>query len=180
MNLSRGVLIRIPLSNCFLLVGRSYGGACSNALLKVLYDAANDVDDAAQTLQASEWLFDDDEESLIKESNLPRNNTFASIDMNDHYNPSVISWATLLRKMKVEIKEVEYAQVPSITSTRKFDLNQPFSLVPESFDKNTGKKRSLLIGCNYNRTNGAQLKAAHDDIRSMKVCHATIFPSIDS
>jgi hypothetical protein len=71
--------------------------------------------------------------------------------------------------MKAEIKEIEFVQAPSITSTRKFDLNQPFSLVPESFDKETGKKRSLLIGCNYSHINGAQLKASHDDVRSMKV-----------
>mmetsp|Transcript_14434 Transcript_14434/g.22694 ORF Transcript_14434/g.22694 Transcript_14434/m.22694 type:complete len:673 (-) Transcript_14434:104-2122(-) len=151
--------------------GRSYGGACSNAMLKVLYDAANEGEDAAQTMEASEALFDDDEdeESLVT-NNLPftRNGTFASIDMNDHCNPSTISWASLLRKMKAETKEIEFAQVPTLTTTRKFDLNQPFSLTPEDFDKTTGKKRSLLIGCNYSHIHGAQLKAGHDDVRSMK------------
>lgn len=151
--------------------GRSYGGACSNAMLKVLYDAANEVTDAAQTAAASEALFDDDEEEDTTLSNGPtfgRNTTFASIDMNEHYNPSTISWATLLRKMKAEIKDIEYAQVPALSATRKFDVNQPFSLVPDSFDPETGKRRSLLIGCNYGHIDGAQLKASHDDVRSMK------------
>jgi hypothetical protein len=123
-------------------------------------------------MEATDALFDDDEdeETLGNAPEFTRNSTFASIDMNDHSNPSVISWSTLLRKMKSEIKEIEFAQAPSITSTRKFDLNQPFSLVPESFDNETGRKRSLLIGCNYSHINGAQLKASHDDVRSMKVC----------
>ena len=150
--------------------GRSYGGACCNALLKVLYDAANEVADAAQTQAASEALFeDDDDESLQNAVDLDRNSTFASLDMNDHYNPSTISWAMLLRKMKAEMKDIGYAQAPTITSTRKFDLNQAFSFVPDSFDPSQGKKRSLLIGCNYVNIQGAELKASHDDVRSMKV-----------
>jgi len=137
--------------------------------LKVVYDAANEVDDAAQTMEAANALFDDDDdETASLGSGFRRNGTFASLDMNDHSNPSTISWIELLRKMKAEIKEIEYPQVPSISSTRKFDLNQPFSLVPTSFDHVKGKKRSLLIGCNYSSIDGAQLKASHDDIRSMK------------
>jgi hypothetical protein len=158
--------------------GRSYGGACSNAVLKVLYDAANEAVGAAQTVEASQALFDDDDdedESLLTAGPaFTRNSTFASIDMNDHYNPSTITWATLLRKMKAEVKDIEYAQVPTLSATRKFDLNQAFSLVPDTFDSKTGKKRSLLIGCNYDHINGAQLKAGHDDVRSMKVRRQTI------
>lgn len=140
-------------------------------MLKVLYDAANEAADAAQSMQVSDALFDDDddEETISGQSTLNRNNTFTSLDMNEFSNPSTISWATLLRKMKAEIKDIEYAQVPTLTSTRKFDLNQPFSLVPASFDAKTCKRRSLLVGCNYKHINGAQLKASHDDVRSMKV-----------
>lgn len=141
-------------------------------MLKVLYDAANEVADGTQTADASETLFDDDDEEDNTLSSGPafgRNTTFASIDMNEHYNPSTITWASLLRKMKAEIKDIEYAQVPSLSATRKFDVNQPFSLVPETFDPENGKRRSLLIGCNYDHIDGAQLKASHDDVRSMKV-----------
>lgn len=161
--------------------GRSYGGACSNSMLKVLYDAASEAADAAQNDEAADNLFDDDDDESLATMPFIRNETFASLDMNGQSNPSIITWADLLRKMKNEINEIEYAQAPTIGSTRKFDLNTPFSLVPESFDKLTGKKRSLLIGCNYHGTEGAELKASHDDIRSMKdyIVNVHGFPESD-
>mmetsp|Transcript_18335 Transcript_18335/g.42252 ORF Transcript_18335/g.42252 Transcript_18335/m.42252 type:complete len:665 (-) Transcript_18335:160-2154(-) len=146
--------------------GRSYGGACANSMLKVLYDAASQAVDSPQIEE--NVLFDDDDEASLDPLPIARNTTFASLDMNGQSNPSTISWAELLRKMKEEINHIEYAQVPTLGSTRKFDLNTPFSLVPESFDKKTGQKRSLLIGCNYNDTEGAELKASYDDICSVK------------
>mmetsp|Transcript_13004 Transcript_13004/g.36619 ORF Transcript_13004/g.36619 Transcript_13004/m.36619 type:complete len:599 (+) Transcript_13004:305-2101(+) len=149
--------------------GRSYGGACSNSMLKVLYDAASEAVGVPQDDEiACDALFDDDDDESLATLPFTRNNTFASLDMNGQSNPSTITWAELLRKMKTEINDIEYVQAPTIGATRKFDLNQPFSLVPESFDKATGKKRSLLIGCNYHGTEGAELKASHDDICSMK------------
>jgi hypothetical protein len=156
--------------------GRSYGGACCNAMLKVLYDAANDAADAAQTEKASDALFDDDEEASVLMGKSFKSGY--SLDPSS-LNPSTITWADLLRKMKAEMKEIQYAQVPKITTTRKMDLNKPFSLVPPSFDPVKGTKRSLLIGCNYNNVHGAELKACHDDIRSMKVrtCQLSSVPS---
>lgn len=147
--------------------GRSYGGACSNSMLKVLYDAASEAA-LNNDESACDALFDDDDDESLATMPFTRNNTFASLDMNGQSNPSTISWAELLRKMKTEIKDIEYAQVPTIGATRKFDLSRPFSLVPENFDKATGMKRSLLIGCNYNDAEGAELKASHDDVKSMK------------
>ena len=174
------LLVCSPLSKLTLRIysamrtGRSYGGACSNAMLKVLYDAANEAADAAQTQAATDALFDDDDDDSMSNVDLNRNSTFASLDMNDHSNPSTITWSTLLRKMKAEMKDIGYALAPAITSTRKFDLNQPFSFVPDSFDPIKGKKRSLLIGCNYVNIDGAELKASHDDVRSMKVSFSGI------
>jgi hypothetical protein len=112
-------------------------------------------------------LFDDDDDESMATVPFTQNDTFSSLE--GQTNPSTISWADLLRKMKNEMSDIEYPQAPVITATRKFDLNQPFYLVPETFNKATGKKRSLLIGCNYHSTDGAELKASHDDIRSMKV-----------
>lgn len=153
--------------------GRSYGGACANAMLKVLYDAANEsiaLENGAPL--ANDSLFDDDdEESLISSygvHGLSRDRTFQSLTLGDVATQSTLTWATLLRKMKAEIAEIEYAQAPTITSTRKFDLNQPFTLIPAGFDETVNKKRSLLIGCNYGNVHGAELKASHDDIRSIK------------
>ena len=50
--------------------------------------------------------------------------------------------------------EIEYAQALVVTSSRKFDLNKPFSLVPDGFDRDKNTMRSLLIGCNYTDTPG--------------------------
>jgi hypothetical protein len=139
-------------------------------MLKVLYDAANDAADAAQTEKASEALFDDDDEDDEESSVIMGRSVKSGFSLDPTSpNPSTITWADLLRKMKAEMKEIQYAQVPKITTTRKVDLNKPFSLVPPSFDLVKGTKRSLLIGCNYNNVHGAELKACHDDIRSMKV-----------
>ena len=135
-------------------------------MLKVLYDSANDAADAAQTKEASDALFDDDED---EESILGKSVKSAHSLEFAPSNPSTISWATLLRLMKAEISDIEHAQHPTLSTTRKFDLNQPFSIVPDIFDPKKGKKRSLLIGCNYTNIHGAELKASHDDIGSMKV-----------
>jgi hypothetical protein len=135
-------------------------------MLKVLYDSANDAADAAQTKRASDALFDDDED---EESILGRSiKSVHSLEFAPS-NPSTISWAQLLRRMKAEISDIEHAQHPTLTTTRKFNMNQQFSIVPENFDPKKGKKRSLLIGCNYTNIHGAELKASHDDIGSMKV-----------
>lgn len=149
--------------------GRSYGGACANAMLKVLYDAANEAMDATMADNYdSSALFEDDETICSGPLELSRDRTFQSLVLGDVGTQSSITWADLLRKMKAEIHEIEYAQAPTITTSRKFDLNTPFTLIPDDFDESTGKKRSLLIGCNYSNIHGAELKASHDDIRSMK------------
>lgn len=161
--------------------GRSYGGACSNSMLKVLYDAASQAADSTPNNDVTVNLFDDDDDESLATMPFTRNETFASLDMNGQTNPSIITWAQLLREMKHEIRDIEYAQVPTITSTRKFDLNTPFSLVPENFDKSMGKRRSLLIGCNYYDIDGAELKASHDDVCSMKdyIVNVHGFPETD-
>jgi hypothetical protein len=163
--------------------GRSYGGACTNALLKVLYDAANETmlvhhdggtneTEGDSEMMLNDSLFDDDEEESMLSNGAPvtlsRDRTFQSLVLGDVATQSSLSWATLLRKMKAEIAEIEYAQAPTLTTTRKFDINQPFTLIPPGFDDTKNHKRSLLIGCNYGNIQGAELKASHDDIRSMK------------
>ena len=138
-------------------------------MLKALYDAASEATNAVHSGEnGRNSLFDDDDDESLATLPFTRNSTFASLDMNGQSNPTTITWAELLRKMKYEINEIGYVQAPTIGSTRKFDLNTPFSLVPQSFDKVTGRKRSLLIGCNYHGNEEAELKASHDDVRSMK------------
>lgn len=151
--------------------GLSYGGACCNAMLKVLYDAENESADANNVGAGRadpNSLFDDDDDQTIGTA-ISLSRTCESLLLGDIVTPLSISWADLLRKMKAEMQDLDYAQAPIISSTRKFDLNKPFSLIPEGFDRKTNQKRSLLIGCNYNDDVGATLKASHDDVRSMKV-----------
>ncbi|KAL7559512.1 hypothetical protein ACA910_010323 [Epithemia clementina (nom. ined.)] len=149
--------------------GRSYGGACANALLKVVYDAASEVADVAQNDAAAASLFEDDDDFDGDNFSITQKSVKSGFSLDcTQPNPTTISWAELLRKMKAEMKEIEYAQYPKITTTRKIDLSKPFSLVPEDFDFGTGQKRALLIGCNYSHMEDASLKASHDDVRSMK------------
>jgi hypothetical protein len=161
--------------------GKSYGGACVNSLLKVLYDAANDQTDRASAEEkGGDALFDDDEDDESDEEGSTWGKSFKStfsIEANTSHSCS-ISWNDLLRKMSAEMKDIEYAQAPKVTSSRKLDLSRNFSLVGENFDPKLNQKRSLLIGCNYRNSPGAELKASHDDIRSMKVRYALI--GIDS
>lgn len=137
-----------------------------------MYDTESEVNDIAnpQMLDAKD-LFDDDDDETVDTAGYTVDRTLASFDtlvLNDGNNASSMTWAQLLRKMKPEMQGVGFNQVPAITSSYKFDLNEPFTIVPPDFQKGTSKKRALLIGCNYKRTPDAALKACHDDVRSMK------------
>lgn len=150
------------------LSGRSYGGACTNSMLKVLYDSANEGMESKHVVE--EALFDDDDDESQDGHTDIGSSTLGSLDTaGDFVNPTTLKWATMLRRMKDEIADIGYVQTPTISSSRKLDLDKPFSLAPENFDSKTGKKRALLIGCNYKGRKSADLKASHDDIRSMKV-----------
>lgn len=140
-------------------------------MLKVVYDAANEMDGAAQTEAAAAALFEDDDDEEDDEKSIAGKSLKSgySLDFGASHGQEIrMTWASLLRQMKSEFKEVGYAQVPKITTTRKIDLNEPFSLTSPDFDPRKNKKRSLLIGCNYKNMPEAELKASHDDIRSMK------------
>jgi hypothetical protein len=140
-------------------------------MLKVVYDAANEMEGAAQTEAAAQALFEDDDDDDDEPSVTGKSyKSGYSIDFGQGIAQSQITWSAMLRQLKSEFKEIGYSQVPKLTTTRKIDLNKPFSLTAENFDPNKNKKRSLLIGCNYRSIEGAELKASHDDIRSMKVC----------
>jgi hypothetical protein len=113
-------------------------------------------------------LFEDDDED---EESTVMGKSFRSMYSIDYatLNHSTITWAKIFSQMKSEFKEIGYSQCPKITTTRKIDLNKPFSFQPDNFDPTKNRKRSLLIGCNYRESNGADLKASQDDIRSIKV-----------
>lgn len=177
----QGWLLRMD-SNCFQFYdqeynacdgaqepGRSYGGACCNTLLKVLYDSAIEADGNAHNEAVAKSLFEDDDDDEEESTVMGKSfRSMYSIDYS-HMNHNIISWARILTQMKSEFKDIGYSQYPKISTTRKLDLGKPFSFQPDNFDPHRNKKRSLLIGCNYVESNGAELKASHDDIRSIKV-----------
>mmetsp|Transcript_39696 Transcript_39696/g.95482 ORF Transcript_39696/g.95482 Transcript_39696/m.95482 type:complete len:673 (+) Transcript_39696:278-2296(+) len=152
--------------------GISHGGACCNALLKAMYDTESEVNNVASPhVVDAKNLFDDDDDETVDTAGYTVDRTLGSFDtlvLNDGNNSNSMSWAQLLRKMKPEMQGVGFNQVPAVTSSYKFDLNEPFSLVPPDFKKGVNQKRALLIGSNYRRTPDAELKACHDDVRSVK------------
>jgi hypothetical protein len=151
--------------------GRSHGGACTNSFLKTLYDAENDQDDCATVQYTASNLFKDDDDMTVNTVA----ESLARHHLHDNFSFSMsatsqLSWVQLLTKMKAEMENTGYFQVPMLTSSRKLDLTQPFHIVPPDFDSLKNTKRALLIGCNYDGTEGAQIKASHDDVKSMQVC----------
>ncbi|KAL7550533.1 hypothetical protein ACHAWF_013754 [Thalassiosira exigua] len=155
--------------------GISHGGACCNALLKAMYDTESEVANVASPLTGdvnAKDLFDDDDDETVDTAGFTIDRTLASFDtlvLNDNSGGSTgMTWAQLLRKMRGEMQGVGFSQNPAVTSSYKFDLNEPFGLVPKEFQRGVNQKRALLIGCNYRRSPDAELRACHDDVRSVK------------
>jgi len=154
----------IDLSQKVREFDQEHGGACCNAMLKVLYDNGNDESVVDHNEFIQDNLFDENNED---ENYSQDDESIGSIVFDDLQSGSVLSWAGMLRKMKDEMEEIGHKQVPTISASRRFDLNEPFSLVPESFDPSKNKKIALLIGCNYGNS-ALEISSSHDDIRSMK------------
>jgi len=146
---------------------RSHGGACCNAMLKVLYDNGNEeagMMEHHDFCSNTDNLFDENEDENEDDDASIGSIVFDESDVNCE---ATLSWATMMRKMKDEMEELGHEQVPTISSSRRFDLNEPFSVVSDSFDPKKNKKTALLIGCNYVNSS-CQITSSHDDIRSMK------------
>ena len=137
-----------------------------------MYDTESEVNNIASPANVDAAnLFDDDDDETVDTAGYTVDRTTASFDtlvLNDSSNASSMTWTQLLRKMKPEMQGVGFNQVPAVTSSYQLDINEPFGLVPPEFKKGVNKKRALLIGCNYRKTPDAELKACHDDVRSVK------------
>lgn len=122
--------------------GRSYGGACCNALLKVVYDAAND-NAAAQTAEAENAIFDDDDDEEDESSTFFGKSFRSGFSLDLGTTASCnTTWADLLKQMKAEFKEIGYAQIPKLTTSRKMDLSKPFSLL---FQRTASSESDVLF-----------------------------------
>jgi metacaspase-1 len=96
------------------------GGACTSALLKVLY--------------------------------------------RDQHAAADMSWVECLRRMRSELQQMGYDQVPQLTSSRLIDVNKTMYICPPG---STGRKRAILIGINYKGQQG-ELRGCHNDVGNIK------------
>jgi metacaspase-1 len=62
-----------------------------------------------------------------------------------------MSWVECLRKMRTELRQMGYEQIPQLTSSRLIDVNKTMYICPPS---SHGRKRALLIGINYTGQQG--------------------------
>jgi metacaspase-1 len=68
------------------------------------------------------------------------------------------SWVETLKKMKAVLKSMNYAQTPTLSSSRRIDVDETMYIVPPG----SGRRRALLIGINYVGQKG-ELTACHND-----------------
>jgi len=97
------------------------GGACTSALLKVLYD----------------------------ENQAPEE------------TPSFVD--VFLRTREV-LEEMGFSQIPQLSSSRRLDIQQPFSVSDEDHE---GTRHAVLIGINYVGQRG-ELSGCHNDVHNIK------------
>lgn len=102
------------------------GGACTSALLQVLYKTGTGT---------------------------------GPTDTND------MSWVDVLRRMRQNLQQMGYDQIPQLTSSRMIDVREPMHIVPP--DSTAGTRRAVLIGINYVGQQG-QLSGCHNDVKNVR------------
>ena len=146
----------------------------------MIYDFENDAmnpsynNNEVDYVEADHLFDDDDDTNDDDESDLEEDESFDSLQFDGMISGSTLSWTELLRRMKDEMEALGYAQVPTLSTSRKFDLDEPVYLLPANFDPQKNKKYSLLIGCNYRAENGA-LERSHDDVQIVKDYVVNVF-----
>mmetsp|Transcript_11670 Transcript_11670/g.34314 ORF Transcript_11670/g.34314 Transcript_11670/m.34314 type:complete len:194 (-) Transcript_11670:118-699(-) len=101
------------------------GGACTSALLRVLYN---------------------DRQTPEQMGEMP------------------LSWVDLLRRMRVQLGEMGYEQVPQLTSSEIIEVTEPMHIVPPG---SPGTRRAVLVGINYCGQSG-ELSGCHNDVLNIK------------
>lgn len=78
-----------------------------------------------------------------------------------------MSWVTVLRKMRVELNNMGFRQVPQLTSSRMIDVNQTMHIVPPG---SKGRRRAVLIGINYVGQQGTPYQT-NEACQSVQIFH---------
>uniref|UniRef100_A0A7S3P5R9 Peptidase C14 caspase domain-containing protein n=1 Tax=Amphora coffeiformis TaxID=265554 RepID=A0A7S3P5R9_9STRA len=77
------------------------------------------------------------------------------------------SFVDVLMRMRTVLRSGSYPQIPQLSCSRKMDVQEKFTLVPESSSTPYGSKRALLIGINYVGQQG-ELRGCHNDVGNIK------------
>lgn len=80
---------------------------------------------------------------------------------NSNQKSTPLSWAELLKEMRVNLANKGYDQIPQLTSSSVIAVNEPMDIVCNS---SHGTKRAVLIGINYTGQDG-ELSGCHNDIK---------------
>lgn len=76
-----------------------------------------------------------------------------------------LSFTQVLSKMREDLKDHGFTQIPQLTSSNPIDVETDFDLVPASA---TGTKRAVMIGINYVGHSQGELRGCHNDVLNMK------------
>jgi hypothetical protein len=79
-----------------------------------------------------------------------------------------MSFTEVLEKMRTNLKENGYSQIPQLTSLNPIDITTDFQLVPE--DTTGGVRRAVMIGINYVGHEQGELSGCHNDVLNMVRC----------
>ena len=103
----------LRFDNILNILGISHGGACCNSLLKVLYDTEAEGSHGTPRVDYTNAtaLFEEEDDQFSMYMSEGPSVTFDSLVLGDAVATATITWADLLRKMKVEMRTAGYAQV---------------------------------------------------------------------
>jgi hypothetical protein len=75
-----------------------------------------------------------------------------------------MSFTEVLEKMRTNLKDNGYSQIPQLTSLNPIDVTTDFQLVPSEA---TGVRRAVMIGINYVGHEQGELSGCHNDVLNM-------------
>lgn len=83
-----------------------------------------------------------------------------------HKDPHTIGapkWIDLLHRVRAELKEKGYKQVPALTSSRPVSMKHEFNIIPKNHN---GNRKALVIGVRY-KGQPWELPGCHNDCHNM-------------
>ena len=92
--------------------------------------------------------------------------TLLNILYKDHQTPKdTLSFVQVLEKMRDDLGNSNYTQIPQLTASKPINMEDDFDLVPPEA---TGTRRAVMIGINYVGHDEGVLSGCHNDVKNMK------------